>query len=341
MMEKIKVESAVGMILGHDLTQIIPEQYKGCRFKKGHIINKADIEILKKMGKDHIYSFKLEDDEYHEEAAALKIANAITGSNLTFSDPSEGKIELKAVSKGLLKVDKDILDKVNNLEQIIISTLHNDTLVEVGQVVAATKVIPLKIKQDKLKPLDEICQDSLISIKPLEKKRAGAIITGNEVYYKRIEDAFAPVFQTKADKYNLSLEDIKYTPDDKQKIVRAIDELIKKELDIIFIAGGMSVDPDDLTPVAIKASGAQIESYGSPLLPGAMLMLAYKEDITIFGIPACAMFSEITALDILLAKIVAGEKVSKSYINSLGHGGLCLGCSDCRYPVCPLGKGGF
>ena len=122
-------------------------------------------------------------------------------------------------------------------------------------------------------------------------------------------------------------------------IISAIKEIRKKGVDIILCSGGMSVDPDDNTPGAIKNSGAEIVTYGAPVLPGAMFLLGYFDDGTpIMGLPGCVMFAGATVFDLVLPKVAAGIKVAKKDIVKLGNGGLCLGCNECRYPVCPFGK---
>ena len=125
-----------------------------------------------------------------------------------------------------------------------------------------------------------------------------------------------------------------------EHILSAIAAMREKGYDLIACSGGMSVDPDDRTPGAIAASGARIVSYGAPVLPGAMFLLAYFDDLTpIVGLPGCVMYAKATVFDLVLPRLAAGVPVTKPELAALGHGGLCLGCGECRYPVCPFGKG--
>ncbi|PRX30439.1 putative molybdopterin binding protein [Orenia metallireducens] len=339
-MEKVKVEDAVGMILGHDMTQVIPGEFKGVRFKKGHLVQKEDIPVLKSMGKDHIYLMELGDDECHEEEAANRIAQAIAGQGVSYTQASEGKVTLKAEYGGLLKVDVDLLYRLNNIEDVTIATLHNNTVVEAKSKLAGTRIIPLKTAKGNIEEVEELSREKeLLRIKPFIRRRIGVIITGNEVYYGRIEDKFASVFKSKAAEYNLPIEEVIYAPDDPQRIAEAIQKLVETGIELILTGGGMSVDPDDVTPTGIKASGARIESYGAPVLPGSMFMVAYLGEVAILGTPACAMFNKRTILDLILPRVLAGEEVSREDIIALGHGGLCRSCQECNYPICPVGKG--
>lgn len=339
-MEKVKVEEAVGMVLAHDLTKVISKEYKGTCFKKGHIIQQEDIEVLKDIGKSHIYILALSQNDLHEEEAAQRIAKAGAGDGIYLTVPSEGKVLMKAQKKGILKINIQALEQINDIDMIILSTLHQYTVVEKDQIVAGTKVIPLVIEKQKIEQVEKICSHygNVLEVSPMFPLKVGIVVTGSEVYYGRIQDRFAPVLQQKIVQLGGICIDTTFAPDDQKYIEGCITELIQKGAEMIMLSGGMAVDADDVTPLAIKETATEVISYGSPILPGAMLMVAYHHDIPIIGVPACGMFSKTTALDVYLPRMFAKEKLDKSDIVSLAHGGLCLGCDACRYPVCPLGK---
>lgn len=339
-MRKVNVEDAIGMVLAHDLTKIVPGQFKGAAFKKGHIIRPEDIPMLKDMGKNHINVLELSEDDLHEDDAAIRIGTAISGEGVYTTQPSEGKVTLKAKERGLLKINLDVLDEVNDIEMIIIATLHNNTVVDKDQSVAGTRIIPLSIKKDKIETIEKICKDlgSIVSVKELKPLKAGIVVTGSEVYHGRITDKFGPVLEQKVRFYGGTLLGVKYASDDIDMIQGSINELIEQGADIVLTSGGMSVDADDLTPTAIRNISDRIITYGSPVLPGAMFMVAYKGNTPILGVPACGMYHKTTVLDLILPRIIAGEVLSRKDITSLGHGGLCLNCKVCHYPICPFGK---
>lgn len=339
-MIKVKVEEAVGKVLGHDLTKIVPGEFKGVAFKKGHIVKEEDIEILKNMGKNHIYVLDLKKGYLHEDEAALRIGKSVAGEGIYLNGPSEGKINLKAKKKGLLKVNLEVLTKINDIDLIILATLHNNTLVDKNTTVAGTRIIPLIIEEEKIRKVEEICNKlgKALIIKELKQMKMGIIVTGTEVYQGRINDKFGPVLKEKVEKYNGKLLGIKYTPDDSKKIEEAIEFFINDGAEVILTSGGMSVDADDVTPKAIENTADTVVTYGSPVLPGAMFMLAYKGNTAIIGIPACGMYYRTTVFDLVFPRILVGEKLFRKDITSLAHGGLCLGCKVCRYPICPFGK---
>jgi molybdenum cofactor synthesis domain-containing protein len=339
-LKKIRVEEAVGMILGHDLTKILPGKFKGAAFKKGYIIREEDIEVLKDMGKYHIYAVDLNEDYIHEDEAAIRIGRAVAGEGLYLEGPSEGKVSLKSKYKGLLKINLKALEAINNIDLIVLATLHNNTLVEQGRTVAGTRIIPLTIKEERVKEVEKICSEhgAVISLNKMRPVKVGIVVTGNEVYEGRVSDKFGPVLRSKINKYGVKLLDIEYVPDRSKKIQKAIKSLIGKGAEVVLAAGGMSVDADDVTPDAIKKVSSKVITYGSPVLPGAMFMLAYTEKAAILGIPACGMYSKTTVLDLILPRVLIGESLSKGDIVKLAHGGLCLSCEECRYPTCPFGK---
>ncbi|MDK2820039.1 MAG: hypothetical protein PWP31_4 [Clostridia bacterium] len=339
-MKKVRVEDAVGMVLGHDITKIIPNEFKGRAFKKGHIISYQDIPELLKLGKEHIYIMEIEKDSIHENEAASRLAKAGGKKGVSFTEPKEGKVSLIADYSGVLKVNKQLLRKINSIDDIIFATSHNNRPVTKGEVVAGTRIIPLVIKENAIKYIEDICQkETLIEILPFNKLKVGIVITGNEVYHGRISDAFGPVLKNKLEPYGCEVIGEKIVPDCKEEIKESIKSFIHQGAEVVLTTGGMSVDPDDVTPTAIKELGTRIISYGAPVLPGAMFLMGYLDEIPIMGLPGCVMYAKTTVFDLILPRVLTGEKITKSDIVELGHGGLCMECKPCRYPHCSFGKG--
>lgn len=338
-MKQIKTVDAIGHVLCHDITQIIPGEFKGRAFKKGHVVKEEDIEKLLSLGKDHLYVFETTEGMVHENDGAIFLKDLTAGENLEFSEIKEGKIDFISTVDGLLKIDIERLFKLNCIDDIMMSTLHNNYKVHKGLKVAGTRVIPLMVEQEKLdKAKLVVGEEKLIKVVPFKKKKVGIVTTGNEVYYKRIVDKFGPIMKDKMDSYGCEVLGQIVCPDNTEMIKDAIDNFLNQGADIILCTGGMSVDPDDLTPAAIKMSGAEIVTYGSPILPGAMFLLSYKKDTAILGIPGCAMYAKTTVLDVVLPRILIDEKLTKEDIARYGHGGLCMSCDICTYPACNFAK---
>jgi len=339
-MKQIKTVDAVGHVLCHDITQIIKDVKSGVLFKKGHIVRSEDIDKLLSVGKDHLYIYEADEQMLHENEAAQILYQLCVNKNMKATDIHEGKIEIIADSDGILKIETEKLQAINELDDIIIATRHQHTVIKKGDKIAGTRIIPLMIHKDKLIEATKIANNKpLLEIKPFHTFKVGLITTGNEVYYGRIKDTFSAVIENKLADYHLKVNHHLIVNDDLDKIKAAIFECLEKGMDLIICTGGMSVDPDDLTPGAIKASGATILTYGAPVLPGAMLLVGYLEDeIPILGLPGCVMYASATSFDLLFPRILAKDKITKKEIASLGHGGLCLKCSTCHYPNCMFGK---
>ena len=417
----IPLQQAVGMALAHDITEIRRDEFKGRAFKKGHIVTEEDICHLRRLGKEHLFVLTIGYDEMHEDTAAFSLAAALMGEGVAMDgEPKEGKINIVASKDGLLKVDRDALLRLNMLGDVMCATLHANTVVRKGQVVAGTRAIPLVVKKAivdqavriadcgtriaesrtenaecgaldnseirnlpvrQAGPKSEISRGGgIISIKEMRRPRAGVVITGNEVYHGRIRDAFAPIISKKIEEYDGEVVGVYYAPDDEEYIEARLRELIEAGADLLITTGGMSVDPDDVTRFAIRKLGAIDITYGSAVLPGAMFLVAYlpnsefgirnselntphsalriphseirnselntpysalripHSEIPILGVPACGMYHKTTIFDLVFPRVLSGERIGRKELAELGHGGLCLNCRECRYPVCPFGK---
>ncbi len=341
MMKSIPVQEAVGRVLSHDITRIVPGEFKGRAFKKGHVIKEEDVPKLLKLGKDNIYVLDLKEGFVHENDAALRIARAAAGEGIVFSEPSEGKVKLVSARNGLIKVNSAALQEINSIEQIVLATLHSDQQVSADMPVAGTRIIPLYTDNDRILAVERICGEygPVVKIKPFRSLKVGLVTTGNEVFHGRIEDRFGPVLRAKFAEVGSTVMRQIFTPDDPSVIVASIRQLLAEGAEMIVASGGMSVDPDDRTPASIKASGADVVTYGAPTFPGSMFMLAYIGDVPIIGVPGCAMYHKATIVELIVPRILAGERVSRADIVALGHGGYCLDCEACRYPACSFGKG--
>ncbi len=339
-MKIVPVKEAVGMVLCHDVTRIVPGKFKGRAFKKGHVITEEDIPELLKIGKENIYVFDLKEGFIHENDAALRIAQGAAGQGINLTEPSEGRVNLTASADGLLKINVDALNRVNEIEEIVFATLHTNQQVKINRNVAGTRIIPLVTREENILAVEQVCRENhpVIEIKPFKSFNVGIVTTGSEVYHGRIEDKFGPVVKSKFTDLGSRVLRQAFVSDDVSMTVKAIHELLQEGAELIAVTGGMSVDPDDQTPAGIRAAGGKVVTYGSPTFPGAMFMLAYIGNIPVVGLPGCVMYARSSIFDLVVPRILAGEILTRADITVMGHGGFCESCSDCRYPVCGFGK---
>ncbi|MDQ6420105.1 molybdopterin-binding protein [Paenibacillus sp. LHD-117] len=329
-LKEVSVHDAVGLRLAHDLTQIIPGQFKGRLFKKGHLIAEADIPSLLDIGKEHIYILELGEGELHEDDAANTMARALADDGLNLTEPHEGKVSLKSPILGLAQIDKEIVDAVNMLGEIALATVKQHAVVQAGSPIAATRAIPLVVPKDKVAEVERLARQyrlrhggaAPLSVRPFRKLKAGLLTTGSEVYQGRIVDKFGPAVAAKLNALGSEVAEQRFAPDNRQFIVNEIHFMLSQGYDMILVTGGMSVDPDDRTPGAIRAAGADIVSYGTPMLPGSMLLMGYINGIPILGLPGCVMHDPYTSFDVLLPRILAGDTIKREDIIELGYGGL-------------------
>ena len=339
-MKLIKTEEAVGHVLCHDLTQIIKDQYKDARFRKGHVVTEEDIPVLLSMGKEHLYVWEMTPGMLHENDAAERLYALCANTNMDRSEVKEGKIELKAACDGLFRVNSERLIAVNTVEDIMIATRKGGTAVRKGDKLAGMRVIPLIIPEKKLQAAEQAAGAApLLELRPWVRKTAAIVATGSEVKKGLIQDTFTPVVKGKLAAYGIETISVAYSGDGVENVANAVTEARKTGSDVILCTGGMSVDPDDNTPGGIKQSGAQIVTYGAPVLPGAMFLLGYYDDGTpVMGLPGCVMYAGATIFDLVLPFVAADVPVTRQQVVALGEGGLCLRCKPCHWPACPFGK---
>lgn len=343
MMKKIPLREAVGISLAHDITEIRPGEFKGPAFRKGHTVCAEDVCHLQRLGKNHLYVIDLAPDEIHEDQAAALLAGAMAGDGVVWEEaPREGKIELLAGRDGLLRVDTTALAAFNLIDEVMCATLHTHTRVAKGEMVAATRAIPLVMPRAAIARAAAVARQNgpMLSVAPMRPARAGVIVTGNEVYHGLVTDRFVPILTDKLAALGSAVVAAACVPDDAGRIAGAIRGQIDLGCDLLLLTAGMSVDPDDVTRQGIRQAGATEIHYGAAVLPGAMLLAAYIGDIPVLGVPACGLHHPTTALDLILPRVLTGERIGKAALAFLGHGGLCRHCPACTFPRCSFGKGG-
>jgi molybdenum cofactor synthesis domain-containing protein len=340
-MKQIRIEDAVGMALGHDVTQIIPGKFKGPRFRRGHLIREEDIPEFLKIGKEHVYVMELEVGTIHEDDAAVRLGRAFAGRSINIEGPSEGKVSFHSKINGILKINLPLLNRINLSRNVILSTLHRHTPCVPGMAVGATRIISLTAPEKQIEKVESWCRKngSVIEILPYRTMNISVVVTGSEFFHGRTEDRFDARVGKKIAHFGSRVLKKRVVPDDIYQISKAVSELNGDEVDLILVTGGLSVDPDDVTRKGIQKAGTKIIFYGTPVLRGAMFLYGMLGDKPILGLPACVFHHNATLFDLIFPRILAGDTLTRREINLLGHGGFCLNCVSCHFPVCPFGKG--
>ncbi|MDR1916746.1 MAG: molybdopterin-binding protein [Synergistaceae bacterium] len=335
---QLALEDALGMPLAHDLTQIDARAgTKGARFKKGHILTEADLPVLRDMGREHLSMLDLDDDEVHEDDAAYALCDALRGKNCSFLPPEEGRITIKALCDGLLCYDPDMVRRVNEDTDWVLATLPPHRTVKAGDPLAGFRIMPLVMERSRVERA--VKSAGAIDVMPFTPLRAGLVTTGREFVTGRAEDAFSVRFQGKISDFGGTLIGQRFSTDESEEIASAVRAFIDEGAELVVCTGGMSVDADDRTPGGIGLAADRIAFRGVPILPGAMLMLAWAKssaggrDVAVVGAPACVVHDARTALDNMLPFIFAGEDPTP-HVRTWGVGGLCEHCSPCHWPSC-------
>ncbi|MDU6816467.1 MAG: molybdopterin-binding protein [Veillonella sp.] len=298
-MKSIRTQDAVGHALIHDLVRIVIGEVKDTPFRRGHVITEEDIPKLLDLGKEHIFVMEPEDEGFlHEEDVARALYNMAGGENMHDGPMAQGKIEAIADVDGLFKVDVERLHTINSIGELTIVTRFNNTPVKAGDKLAGMRCIPLLLEEQQVEDAKKIANG-----KPLL--------------------AFTPIIEERCAEFGVNKVAHEIVTDNTDDIVAAIDKVKEAGADIIFCTGGMSVDPDDLTPGAIKRYADRVVTYGLPVLPGSMVCIAYCADGTpILGVPGGVLFSKPTAFDEILPRLVANDEITKEDCIRMGHGGF-------------------
>jgi hypothetical protein len=339
-MRKIEVGQALGQTLCHDMTAIMADGFKGVRFRRGHVITQEDIPVLLDMGKEHIFVWEPEADEVHEEDAAIALTEVLCGEGVVYSGPSEGKMTVAAQTDGLFSVNSRALRDINMVPDYTVACISGNTAVQAGQKLAGVRIVPLVTKRENVDRAVAIARENapVFSIKPFRPLKTGVVITGSEVYYGRIQDAFEPILTPKLRHYGAELLGFTKCPDELDKILAAVADFRARGAELILLTGGMSVDPDDLTPTAIRTLGGEFVTQGVPMQPGNMLTIAYLADCTLVGVPGASMHAPVTSLEVFLPRIFASDRITREEIAGYGEGGLCQNCPTCHFPNCTFGR---
>lgn len=337
-MKKLKVEDAIGRALCHDITAM-RDGFKGAAFKRGHIITPEDVPAMLDLGKRTVFVWEENAGEIHEEDAALRMAAMAPVPGAHYTAPSEGKVVLIADEPGMFRVNTALLEKINSIGDITITTLPDHFPVKPGARLASMRIVPLVTQESQIIEAEKLCaEQKLLDLRPYQNKKLGVIITGSEIYTGRIQDKFQPVVRAKMKQYPAEILGVTICDDDLDMICRTARGYLEQGADFLIFTGGMSVDPDDLTPTAIRTLGAEIVSYGVPAQPGNMTLVAYLGDVPVLGVPGAAISLPTTMFDVLLPQIFAGDRFTKQDLLRLGDGGLCQMCKFCHYPNCTFGR---
>ncbi|MCL1915182.1 MAG: molybdopterin-binding protein [Desulfovibrionaceae bacterium] len=340
-MQSIPTKQAVGLVLCHDITEIVPGNHKKAAFKKGHIVLEEDIPHLLRLGKEHLFVWSENPEgQVHEDEAARRLVRAFCGENLSFSEPSEGRINIRSSIQGLLAINLNLLATLNDIPLLSVATASSLREVHPGQLVAGTRVIPLCAPEESVAGAELLCKEHgpLLRVLPFAPHKVGVVATGSEVCSGRVEDGFTPVLTRKFTDWGSIIHHRALSPDNTEGIASAIREALAQGSSLVAVTGGMSVDPDDRTPAAIRSVCGEVVSYGAPVMPGAMFMLGYHRKIPILGLPGCVMYQKASIFDLILPRLLAGQRLTRRDFTSLAHGGLCNECPECVFPDCSFGR---
>lgn len=323
-LKNIPIDQSIGMILVHNIMDA--DGHKA--LAKGHLVRAKDIEKLRALGKQSVYAAMLDHSDVREDDAAARAARAVIGGNIELNKPSGGRVNFYAAQRGFLRVNTDVLARINALNGITLATISRYTPVAQKKMVATLKTIGLALPEATLRAVEEIVREAgtVLSIAPAQNQKVAIILTGSENGKAKVQATFSPPIRARLEELGAQVIAEDYVAEDEGAIANAIDQAARADAQMIVLAGETSVmDADDITPRGIKQAGGDIELYGAPVEPGNLLLLAYRGDVPILGAPGCVKSRETNVVDLILPRLIAGERVTSADVNALAEGGLLIG----------------
>lgn len=321
----------IGRILCHDLAPGGPATKAGLR--KGHRVLEEDVPVLLRQEWEDLHLVELDEGDLTEEEAGVRLARAIAGAGVIFTERPHGKWELIAAHRGLLKIQVDCLRRLNALHGIAVYTLFSDQVVSEAETVANAQIAPLAVACRVVEEAERIGKDAgeLIRVLPFVCRRVGALVT--ERLDKQGVERFRATLTQKLRWFGCDhLLDFICLPDGPERIVKTIRAFLGSGTDLLLIGGGNALDPLDPLFQGLEAAGARLMRHGMPVHPGTLLWLASLSNMTIVGLPACGMFSHATLFDLLLPRLLAEGKIPSEDLADLGHGGILNKAMAFRFP---------
>lgn len=341
-MREVPVHEAVGLVLGHDITEIsVERRVKQRAFRRGHRLAHDDIARLLDLGKSTVFIHDPDDTDVHEDDAAMLVAPAAAGDGVRHDpEPCEGKVTFTAERSGVLRVDAERLLAINSLAIPALPTLPTNYPVRQDQTVAAFRIIPLTCERAVIDAVLAQLTEPLLRVDPYIVRSAGVLVTGTEVFEGRITDGFIPRLERTLAGYDVPVTARAVAPDDRA-LIRAEIERLTAACDLVLVTGGTSVDPDDITVQAMADAGVSIAVKGMPVQPGNNFTVGYRDGTPVCAVPAASLHYRATALDLLLPRILAGERLTVAQIAAFGLGGLAQPTTDDHFPDTTFGAGGW
>ena len=321
----VPLEQALGKILGHNITG-----EDGRRLlRKGIPLTAENIEQLRGLGRDMVYVAELESNDVGENAAALRIASCIVGDNIDLSGSATGRVNFRAKSLGLLRVDVDRLSQLNYCDGVSLATLPTQSIVTPKKMVATIKIIPYALPKMTVTQAEEIGRAGgpLFSVDLIMPHKVALILSGSPQAEDRIVSSFNKALSLRLENLGSSIESIDFisleNENDELSLAQTIENQIDNGRTMVILAGETAImDRHDIAPRAVERAGGEVTCFGAPVDPGNLLMLGYKGSIPILGAPGCARSPKTNIVDMVLPRLLAGDRLTKQDVIAMGHGGL-------------------
>jgi molybdenum cofactor cytidylyltransferase len=295
--------------------------------KKGTTIGNAEIAALRAAGVKEIAVAMLEPGNVGEDEAAQALANAAKGPNVRADEAFTGRANLFAEKAGVLIVDKSRIDRLNMIDEAItFATLPAFSMVAEGQMIATAKIIPFAVSGSSHRASLEAANEAgLVRVAPYRVKKVGVISTRLPGLAEKVIEKTLKVTRARLAPAGAQIVFEKRIDHDMKALSQSIREMLDAGAELVLVFGASAIaDRRDVIPAAIENSGGRIEHFGMPVDPGNLMLIGEVDGRPVLGAPGCARSPKENGFDWVLARLLAGLRVSREEIAGMGVGGLLM-----------------
>jgi hypothetical protein len=319
--DELTAANTAGRVLAHDL---------GPGLRKGTVLGAQHLEALRTVPEVHV--IQLDEDDVHEDDAARRLGAAIAGPGTRVEGPVQSQVRLLALRRGLVRVDREGVEALNQLPAVGVFTLVDGQAVNAGEEVAGAKVTPVAIAGSVLDQAERLAaeREPIVRLDRFRPLRTLVVVT--ERLKPRARALFAEAVTVKLGWYGAELLAVREVARSGEAVRDAYEAARKERAEVVLFAGASSIDPLDAAYSELEAVGGEVLRQGAPSHPGSMLWLGRLDRSVVLGVASCAGFGKNTALDLVLPFIFAYGEAGEADFRRLGYGGLVETSAGRRFP---------
>lgn len=308
----VALDEAEGCILAHSAMAA------GVKVRKGRVLSAEDIALFRAQGVTALVVAALEAGDMGEDAAATRLARAVAAAGLECTTAHTGRVNLKAVGPGIVRLDAGAVGQLNRVDPAItLATLAPFARVGAGTLVGTVKIISYAVAGARLETAASLALGA-VSVWPVVMKSAGLVLTAGEA--DKLTQKGREVMGRRLRALGMSLAEVRVVAHEEAAIAQALAG-VAGEI-VLLLTGAATSDLYDTGPQALRAAGGEVARFGMPVDPGNLLFFGRLGRRWVIGLPGCARSPALNGADWVLERLVCGLEVTGEDVTAMGVGGL-------------------